>query len=147
MNESEWSVERYPIFEFRGPSGNPARADLVVMRHQHEPAVVVATERADNPGVSVTNGVEQLAAAVRTQLFAAHTGPGAPFALIEHYPAVGESAASFQEVVFEDFELRRDRAVPRIGDVKEWRTVALAPAVAEEEALQQSQAARRGLHR
>jgi hypothetical protein len=123
MTESEWTVERYPGFEFRGPSGNPALTDLVVMRHQHELAVVVVSERADNPGVSVTNGAEQLAAAVLTRLFAEHMGPGAPFVLIEHYRAVGESALSFQEVVFEDFEVRNDRGVPRVGDVKEWRTL------------------------
>jgi hypothetical protein len=55
VKEHEWIIERHEAFAFRGPSGNPAIADLAIVTRDGSVPVVVATERDDNPGVSVTN--------------------------------------------------------------------------------------------
>jgi hypothetical protein len=123
----EWTVEQHAAFSFRGPSGNLAIADLAVVTRDGSMPVVVATERDDNPGISITNGAEQLAAQVLMRLFPERVGEQQPFRLVEHYRAasfgvgLGNIDATMKEVRFADFRLRHDRAAPRIGDVLEWR--------------------------
>lgn len=127
--DPSWSLKRHPAFEFIGPSGDLALADLVVLSRKGAIPVVVATERDDNPGVSITNGVEEFAAQVLTRLFARRIREAEPFLLVEHDPttfAVGcldcaSLKATFQQVRFADFVLRKGaNGVWRIGDAIEW---------------------------
>jgi hypothetical protein len=60
--------QRRVAFSFRGSSGDPATADLVIMTRDGSLPVVVATGRDDNPGVSITKGAEQLAAQILLRL-------------------------------------------------------------------------------
>jgi|GEM_PF-4472150 hypothetical protein len=126
--QHEWVVDRYEAFPFRGPSGNPAIADLAIVTRDGAVPVVVATERGDNPGISVTNGAEQLAAQVLIRIFPERIGQGQPFRLVEHYRGGSEiyfdgvrwtDKSSMQEVQFKDFRLRGE-TVPRIGEASEW---------------------------
>ena len=57
--DPSWSLQKHPAFEFTGPSGNRALADLIVLSREGAVPVVVATERDDNPGISITNGCSQ----------------------------------------------------------------------------------------
>lgn len=70
-------------FEYSGLFDRPVQADVMIIRTGDKP-VVIATERADNPGASITNTIEKLAKAV-----AEKNGWLSPddFVLIEHYPA------------------------------------------------------------
>jgi len=130
--DPSWSLASHPAFEFTGPSGNRALADLIVLSRKGAVPVVVATERDDNPGISITNGVEQLAAQVLTRLFADRIGEAEPFLLVEHDPstfAVGdrECAAlkvTFQQIRFADFRVHEGaHGVWRIGDAVEWQNL------------------------
>jgi hypothetical protein len=120
--DHEWIVERHEAFVFRGPSGNPAIADVAIVTRDGSVPVVVATEREDNPGVSITNGAEQLAAEVLLRLFPERAGESQPFRLVEHYRA-GSFDSTMNEVTFANFELSRNGNVPRIGDVIEWQAL------------------------
>jgi hypothetical protein len=77
----EWIIERHEAFAFRGASGNPAIAALAIVTRDGSVPVVVATERDDNPGVSVTNGAEQLAAHVLIRLFRSESAKTSHFGL------------------------------------------------------------------
>jgi len=48
-------------FPFRGPLGRGARCHLQVYEEPKAPAIVIATELDDNPGMSITNAAETLA--------------------------------------------------------------------------------------
>jgi hypothetical protein len=128
-----FTVEGYPNVEFRNWTGNQARTDLTVIRRPCEAPVVVATERSDNPGVSITNGVEYLAAAVVAKICPERARELVPFILVEHYPAatfrVGDSEfegiePTFQQVRFADFRLQGVQGKNRIGEAIEWVPVA-----------------------
>ncbi len=130
--DPSWSLEKHPAFEFTGPSGNRALADLIVLSREGAVPVVVATERDDNPGISVTGGVEQLAAEVLTRLFADRIGEAEPFLLVEHDPstfAAGDREcaalkATFQQIRFADFRIHEGPGgVRRIGDAVEWQNL------------------------
>ncbi len=131
--DPSWSVERHPAFEFTGPSGNRALADLIVLSREGAVPVVLATERDDNPGISITSGTEQLAAQVLIRLFADRIGEAEPFLLVEHDPsntlAVGDRdiealKATFQQIRFSDFRVREGaNGVCRIGDAVEWKNL------------------------
>ena len=95
-------IEDY-IHAFRGPSG--VRSACHVRLYQPEEAgealgdasVVVVSELANNPGTSVTNAIEQIAAAVmNAQDF------GRVPVFVEHYPpeATGGREETFDLVVF-----------------------------------------------
>lgn len=95
-------VERRIGFTYPGLFERPVVTDLVIIRDGPLP-VVIATERSDNPGASITNTIERLAAALSKE-----TGwaPG-DFVLVEHYPAdrygarKGELPRSLSRVTFE----------------------------------------------
>lgn len=76
-------------FTYPGLFDRPVVTDLVIIRGGAVP-VVIATERADNPGASITNTIERLAAALSRE-----KGwlPGRDFALVEHYPPRGGDRA------------------------------------------------------
>jgi hypothetical protein len=90
----EWIVEQCPAFQFRGPTGTLAIADLSIVTCDGSVPVVVATERDDNPGISITNGAEQLAAQVLTRLFPERVGEKEPFRLVVHHRWVSFAVGS-----------------------------------------------------
>jgi hypothetical protein len=166
----EWAVEQHPAFTFYGPSGNPATTDLSVVTRAGETPVVIATERDDNRGVSVTNGAEQLAAQVLIYLFPESMFLGekdVPFRMVMHTRGetaqVGERDFSqeeptFHEALFADFQVRdKGEGVQRIGDVVNWRNFdrEISEALgqqktedrAEERTVSEAPASRRSLRR
>jgi hypothetical protein len=114
-------VEHFEAFTWKGPSGNPAIADLAIVTRDGSVPVVVATERDDNPGVSITNGPEQLAAEVLLRLFPERAGEDQPFRLVEYYRA-STFDSTMMEVRFADWRVRNART-PRVGDALEWKAL------------------------
>jgi hypothetical protein len=131
--DPSWSLERHLAFEFTGPSGNRALVDLILLSREGAVPVVVATERDDNPGISITSGAEHLAAQVLTRLFAERIDEAEPFLLVEHDAsnafAVSDRhcsalKATFQQIRFADFRVREGaNGVRRIGDAVEWKNL------------------------
>ena len=75
-------VDRRDGFSYPGLFDRPVVTDLVIVRDGPVP-VVIATERGDNPGASITNTIEKLAARLMSE-----TGwLLGDFVLVEHYPA------------------------------------------------------------
>lgn len=75
------SVEYRRRFTYPGLFQRPVETDLVILRSGTVP-VVIATERGDNPGASITNTIEMLARELMSE-----TGwLLGDFVLIEHYP-------------------------------------------------------------
>jgi hypothetical protein len=60
-----------------------------------QPGVVILTEQADNPGPSITNAIEGIAAELETRLRAPLLEG---FVLVEHYPANSIRGATFDLV-------------------------------------------------
>lgn len=93
---------------FRGPSGVRSACRVRVYLPDEagealrDAPVVVLSELPDNPGTSVTNAVEQLAAEVMD----AHALPRVPI-IIEHYPSesTGGREETFDLVVFAHHEV------------------------------------------
>jgi hypothetical protein len=74
-------VDRRDGFTYPGLFGRPVITDLVILKDGPLP-VVIATERGDNPGASITNTIEKLAA-----MLSSETGwLLGDFVLVEHYP-------------------------------------------------------------
>ncbi|MGP6190111.1 MAG: hypothetical protein ACLPSH_08515 [Vulcanimicrobiaceae bacterium] len=130
--DASWSLERHPAFEFAGPSGDRALADIVVLSRAGAVPVVVATERDDNPGVSIVSGVEYLAAQLLVTFFADRIGEVEPFLLVEHDSStfalgdrdLGALTATFQQIRFGDFHVREEaNGARRIGDAVEWKNL------------------------
>lgn len=86
-------------FTYPGLFGRPVVTDLVILTGGPV-RVVIATERSDNPGASITNTIEKLAATLMSE-----TGwLLGDFVLVEHYPAFryGENLGrSLDQVSFE----------------------------------------------
>ncbi len=101
-------VEDY-AHAFRGPSGvrSACRVRLYLLDEEGETLgdapVVVFSELADNPGTSVTNAIEQLAA----EVLDTHALARVPV-FVEHYPpeATGGRDETFDLVVFAHHEVR-----------------------------------------
>lgn len=75
-------VDRRDGFSYAGLFDRPVVTDVVIVRDGSVP-VVIATERSDNPGASITNTIEKLAARLMQE-----TGwLLGDFILVEHYPA------------------------------------------------------------
>lgn len=76
-------------FSYPGLHRRTVMTDLAII-HGGEKPVVIATERSDNPGASITNTIESLAAAVARDFgwSVKH------FVLIEHYPPGRYDSAS-----------------------------------------------------
>ncbi len=97
------------IHAFRGPSGvrstcrvrlyMPAEEDVAL----GDVPVVIVSELANNPGASVTNAVEQIAA----EVMAAHDLETTPV-FVEHYPleVTGGHEETFDLVVFAHHEVK-----------------------------------------
>jgi hypothetical protein len=76
------SVQHRDCFTYPGLFDRPVVTDLVIL-NDGPGRVVIATERSDNPGASITNTIEKLAAALMSE-----TGwVLGDFVLVEHYPA------------------------------------------------------------
>lgn len=74
-------VDRRDGFTYPGLFDRPVITDLVIIKDGPVP-VVVATERGDNPGASITNTIEKLASMLMSE-----TGwLLGDFILVEHYP-------------------------------------------------------------
>jgi len=71
-------TRRLERFTYPGLFDRPVETDLLIIGDGVRP-VVVATERADNPGASITNTAERLATAIWEL-------PLHDFSLVEHYP-------------------------------------------------------------
>ncbi len=123
----------YPRFGFTaGTPASPAITDLAIARLAGEPPVVLATERPDNPGTSITNGAEALAAQI-LRILPDRAGKHVPFRLIVEHPIetfeVGKGEfeqidGTHFEVSFADFSVRTlQNGVRCIGDVTNWATV------------------------
>ena len=72
------------------------------------PPVVIASERADNPGQSITNAAELLVPAVIRQFFPERFEEEVPVRFIEHYPPIeaqGKKGKTqeYAEVLFDSF--------------------------------------------
>ncbi len=97
------------IHAFRGPSGirSSCRVRLYVPDEEDEAfgdaPVAIISELANNPGTSVTNAIEQIAAEVMDTL----TPTRIPI-FVEHYPpeATGGSEETFDLVVFAHAEIK-----------------------------------------
>lgn len=75
-------VDRRDGFTYPGLFDRPVITDLLII-NDGPVRVVIATERADNPGASITNTIERLAATLMSE-----TGwLLGDFILVEHYPA------------------------------------------------------------
>lgn len=76
------SIQYHDAFTYPGLFERPVVTDLVIL-NDGPGRVVIATERSDNPGASITNTIEKLAAMLMRE-----TGwLLGDFVLIEHYPA------------------------------------------------------------
>ena len=101
-------IEDY-VHAFRGPCGarSACRVRLYVPAEEDEALgdapVVIVSELANNPGTSVTNAIEQIAAEVTDAL----TPTSVPV-FVEHYPSesTGGSEETFDLVVFAHDEVR-----------------------------------------
>jgi len=106
------------IYPFRGLCGAPSRCRLRIYEPREKPLVVLATELPDNPGTSITNYVEELAA----EVWALLEKPACGMVWIEHYPERGSVhrrlPEGFDRVTFRQTE--RGFAGPR------WRPLARA---------------------
>jgi hypothetical protein len=97
------------IHAFRGPSGvrSACRVRLYMPAEEDEACgdapVVIVSELANNPGTSVTNAIEQIAAEVMDSL----TPTRVPV-FVEHYPpeSTGRCEETFDLVVFAHDEIR-----------------------------------------
>jgi hypothetical protein len=97
------------IHAFRGPAGarSACRVRFYVPAEEDEAfgdaPVVIVSELANNPGTSVTNAIEQIAAEVMDALT-----PTCVPVFVEHYPpeSTGGSEETFDLVVFAHEEIR-----------------------------------------
>ncbi len=102
------------------PRGGRCRIRIYVPAEERDTAVVVCTELPSNPGLSVTNAAERIAA----EVIMGHRLP-TPLVWIEHYEdgarGTPEDRATFDLVLFSGCEVSE---VPRAG---EWRKEIEAP--------------------
>jgi hypothetical protein len=75
-------------FEFSGLHEFPSECRLRVFEGPGLPLVVIATERPDNPGTSITNAAELLA----TQVYKWLEYPARGIVFLEHYEKDGEES-------------------------------------------------------
>lgn len=118
-------AERY---EYAGYSGARSVCEVSILRRDGQPPIVIFTELPDNPGTSVTNMIEHLAAEIqRRDSLPAET------IWIEHYPAerrpqgAGESwdLVTFAPNTAAFRELRRGRWRWTLG-TPEWKRISAA---------------------
>lgn len=97
------------------PHGGRCRVRIFLPEEERDAPVVVCTEPKDNPGMSITNAAEQLAA----EVIAAHPMLETPFVWVEHYEdgarGTPQDRHTFDLVEFAHYE---PRETLRAG---EWR--------------------------
>ena len=100
-------------FTYRGPTGRPARCRLRIFEHEGAGLVLLATDLGnENPGASVTNGIEQLVAAACR----AYRLDPSRLTVVEHYDDRGTPAAvSFGREHGESFDIVTFEGSPREG--------------------------------
>jgi len=92
-------VDRRDGFTYPGLFERPVITDVVIVKDGPVP-VVIATERGDNPGASITNTIERLAAVLAKDM----RWSLGDFILVEHYPPHrfgGDFDRSLSQVYFE----------------------------------------------
>ncbi len=86
------------------PHRGRCRVRIYLPEEERDTPVVICTELADNPGMSITNSAERIAA----EVISAHSLP-APLVWIEHYEdgarGTPEDPASFDLVLFDSYEI------------------------------------------
>ena len=89
------------------PHGDRCRIRLYLPDEDRDAVVVICTELANNPGMSVTNAVRRVAA----EVIEAHLLP-TPLVWIEHHPpqATGSHTETFEMVLFDSYEVREARS-------------------------------------
>ncbi|MFC6842335.1 hypothetical protein [Xanthomonas theicola] len=85
-------------YRYQGLHGE-SLCNLIVAQDGDEAAVVLFSERADNPGAPITNWFEHIATEVRAK-FLPHIAPGA-IRWFEHYPAGDTRADSIDRVTLQ----------------------------------------------
>jgi hypothetical protein len=83
-----------------GQPRNIATRRFVALAPDRGPAVVIVTEGVSDKGVSITNAIENVRAALIRRLGATLLGPA--FALVEHYEHTAISGETFDWVYFTD---------------------------------------------
>jgi hypothetical protein len=74
------------IYEYRGYSNCESRCRVRIYEAPGQSPVFLVEELADNPGTSITNMAEYLAAELATRHFPERLEEPEPFRWIEHYP-------------------------------------------------------------
>jgi hypothetical protein len=114
------------IHTYPGFFGAESRCRIRIYRPPGFPPVVLASELPENPGTSITNLVEQLAAEVLGRYLDERRGYLRPLIWVEHYPPRAEGARdeTWDLVTFPDYQpfqaLEAGRWRVRFGE-PDWR--------------------------
>ncbi len=92
------------------PRGGRCRIRIYLPDEERDAVVVICTELANNPGMSVTHAVRRVAA----EVIEAHRLL-TPLVWIEHYEGETRGVETFDLVLFDSYEVREVRA-PYLGD-------------------------------
>ncbi len=89
------------------PHGGRCRIRVYLPDEEQDAVVVICTELANNPGMSITNAVRRIAA----EVIEAHRLP-TPLVWIEHHPpeTTNGRTEAFEMVLFDSYEVRERRA-------------------------------------
>ena len=104
------------IYPYKDTGGRPAhcRARIYLPEDMRDAPVVICSELPNNPGGSITNSAEVIAAGV----IRANELP-TPLVWIEHWPEEStEGQESFELVVFSSYELTQ--RTPYLGETRAW---------------------------
>jgi hypothetical protein len=105
------------IHPYRDAGGRPARCRVRIYLPEdvHDTPVVICSELPNNPGSSITNSAEVIAAGViRTNEL--HT----PLVWIEHWPEeIAEGLETFDLVVFSNYKV--EETAPYLGETRAWK--------------------------
>jgi hypothetical protein len=103
------------IFEYEGYFGHPARCGVTVYRGEGGGRIVMFTELPDNPGTSVTNQIEFIAASWANL----HALNPLRVTWIEHYPETSSHEETFDLVTMDWMK----RGYDWHAHVPDWRPV------------------------
>jgi len=107
------------LYEYRGLWTDDARVHVRIYDAVRVRPVVIATEPHDNPGTSVTNMIEYLAAELVDQHFRDSLYEGRPPIFVEHYPPRQYAKERIDETFdFVEFPLTQPKPV-LVGGI--WR--------------------------
>ncbi|MDQ5830024.1 MAG: hypothetical protein M3324_09255 [Actinomycetota bacterium] len=102
------------IHPYKGAGGCPARCRVRIYLPDDvlDAPVVICSELPDNPGGSITNSAEVIAAGVISH------EPPTPLVWIEHWPeeSLGGGADTFELVVFSSYEV--EERAPYLGETR-----------------------------